>query len=107
LLLVTFGLYSSIWYIRRTPFVNGLRSVSKLHPAMPWALFAFELGGFLVIFLPKEYQTTASGIGALILSLLVRFRIADIRGRISPAQNGSSRSRRWRRSFSASFTSSG
>jgi hypothetical protein len=80
---VTFGLYASIWYIRRTPFVNGLKSDKRLEPFLPWALLGTEIVVFVVALVAgaAEVQVDVSrpvSMVAGILAIIIRFRIAHI-----------------------------
>src|SRR5581483_12495363 len=48
LCVVSFGLYSSIWYIRRTPFVNGLTTDNPFSPSLSWALLVVGILTFVI-----------------------------------------------------------
>lgn len=79
--IVSLGLYASIWYIRRTPFVNGLKSDKYLPPALPWAMLVVELLVFVAAMAADATGVDVSSplsLSAGILAIIIRFRIAHM-----------------------------
>jgi hypothetical protein len=75
--LLTFGIYPSVWYLRRAPFLDSLAAQKKVG-ALPWVSLALILALIALSAAGAKEGAQLVQVAAGLVSLLLAFRVAAI-----------------------------